>query len=206
MYGGYTEIEPNRYLLNDVRRGLIDTVPATHIAGSEVLFLTSYNNVSIYGFDATANPYDLFIQSTAGFNKSSSGFALDATITPRFNLPAAPINTMLFPTAGGNVSPRIDGLSVARGSNQYVSWKRRDRMSGAIALYDAPEQGAPLTTYTVTIVVGAYSAVLATGIAANETLVTIPAGATVGAGVIEVKATTAQGDSLYSDYTNITVT
>jgi len=202
FYSSWNEITGG-FEFTDVRRGLLDTVPAAHTMGAEVYFFDNYENVSKFGFDVTGGPYYGSVKGASGFNVSPTGFDTETTLPLRYNLPSPPANTMVDAAPGANAVPRpAAAVDVAQGGSYYVSWRERDKDSAGIVYREDASQSPAGVTYTVTL--GAD--VLATGVTGTEAAVVIPALATLGAGVIEVKAVHANGDSLQSDFVNINVT
>lgn len=207
-YNTATDNGDGTVTLNDVQRGLIDSVPSAHAMGAVVVFFPSFYNLTRIGLDVAGGPVTLSLQGDNGFTIDFTTLDITAPATARGNRPAAPFNAMIAAGTGANMYPRpASGQTAARSSSYYVSWRQRNRRNTtSIVPPNGASEATTGTTYNIDLVVGAYSASLATGVSGTEANVTIPAGATTGAGKIEITAVDAQGNSVFKAFVSVNVT
>tara|TARA_B100000519_G_scaffold170166_1_gene155724 strand:- start:1002 stop:3599 length:2598 start_codon:yes stop_codon:yes gene_type:complete len=135
-----------------IGRGVLDTVPVPHLAGTPVLFWDAYNGVDLTEY-ASGEEIDVKVTPTSGSGKVALSEATEMTVA---------LNQRAFrPYAPGNLT--INGESYAPGaaydSNELaIAWAHRDRTqqtSGELAdHFDGdigPEAG---TTYRVRVYQG----------------------------------------------------
>ncbi len=133
-YGSFTDLGGGDYKLNNVWRGLLDTVPIDHAVDERIWFLAELS-LEAYGEGEFVGDEVLkarFLTNT-GFDILAEGDATvdNLTLAQRSQRPYCPADIQIgasrYPTS-------------KVGQVQTVSWKRRDRVSAAIARGDDADE------------------------------------------------------------------
>lgn len=188
----------NRVSCYSVNRGVIDTVPMSHAAGANVDFIIDYTATSRV---AITGDLDLQVSGVGGLlvGQEFTNVIFPPINPSRAKLPACPQNGQI--SAGGGFDYFRDVPDITRGTTYTVAWKRRNRLASTMSDFDTDQNPGEVTTYNVAIRTSAHYYVLATGVAGSSTPVDIPvpgiSGVYAGPGIIEIRAVTANGQSLY---------
>lgn len=201
------EVGGGVWTLENVHRGLLDTAPAYHPAGSKIWIING-NWVDRIGmsFDIEPDyiPELLFCSVTPDEKQKDEGLLYtDWSPDNRVNRVLRPVDTRVNGNRGTGAP-----VAMARGSNQTVSWKTRSRNKiKKVAIFsDAahPPEVANNGTWQTHDVFLHDSADVEWDLGgttpspadANSLAVTIPAGAAVGVGYLYVRAIGAFGNAL----------
>ncbi|WZB35702.1 tail megatron [Enterobacteria phage FtMidnight] len=137
LYSGVTDNEDGTIILNNVYRGVLDTVFEDHSANDRVYFFGDLNGLveSLYPISTNLNfrfqdhtPKDTYPLSSAA--------NVPVTITGRERRPLHPQYLTLEGSRAPSPGVALESVSVA--------WRRRNRLASTIAAYngsDAPESG-----------------------------------------------------------------
>jgi len=209
-YSSATQLAPDRYQLNLVKRGLIDTVPQDHAAGANV-FITDnvVKNLVPVAFDYPLGytPQWRVVSSTInerGKYANALAFASwNSANMPRTLRPVRPHDT------------RIDGvrgqapLTLVVGEDYTVSWRTRNRSSPTIPFQGDTAELSEGTTDDKVIFHRVYLRDSTntlrlcgeTGDAdnANSLVITIPPTVIDGVGTLFVRSVNQHGESLFDD-------
>lgn len=135
------------FRLNNVWRGLLDTVPARHAAGEKLYFFPYGYAVPEQNFTAAqALKAKLLTRTFDAVLPLASATAIDLTTNRRYERPLPPANVTVNGSATSTAVP-------AAGSNITIGWNHRDRLQQVTVLKQdeasvGPESG---TTYTVVV-------------------------------------------------------
>lgn len=211
------EIGGGVWTLENVHRGLLDTAPSYHPAGSKVWIINgNWTDRIGMSFDVEPDyiPELLFCSRTIDDRQKDEGLLYtDWTPDGRVNCPLRPVATTIDSNRGSG-SP----VNLARSSNHTVGWKTRSRNKiKKVAIYsDAahPPEVANNGTWQTHDVYLHDSAgtdwdlggTTASPADANSLAVTIPAGAAVGTGYIYVKAQGAFGTAIQWEQYPVNIT
>lgn len=207
---------PRQWTLYNVRRGLIDTVAANHAQGSRVYIIdASYSQIVRNGFTVPLSFPPNWRIASATINEQGR---YDAASSFNAWTPGNTSRTMRSPRPHDT---KLDGVrsstpySVFAGHTVDVSWKTRQRPSPTLVWQtEAAEPSEELTdeTFQFHRVYFRDSANTTTMLGAttnennaNNLIVTLPANAAAGNGVIYVKSVNLFGESVYHDEMPVTV-
>lgn len=216
-----TEVAPRRWQLNNVRRALIDTVPATHAPGSGVYIINNnYSNMppNVFGYPASFTPQ----WRVTGNTINQDGSRNDGLATSGWS-PSSP-RTMATPRPHNS---RIDGvrsatrLTLVAGETYPVQWNTRTRNSDTIRFQtDAAQTPETFVTSANAYNITQYHRVMlrdsantlhvlgetpTDGTAANSLSVEIPEIAAAGPGSIFVRSVSPFGVSVFDDELPVTI-
>lgn len=205
------------WTLENVHRGLLDTAPAYHPAGTKVWIINgNWTDRIGMSFDIEPDfiPELLFCSVTVNEKQKDEGLLYtDWTPDGRVNKPLRPVATKIDASRGTG-SP----VNLARSSTHDVGWKTRSRNKiKKVALFaDAahpPEvaNNGTWQTHDVYLVDSAdvewdLGGTTPSPADANLLNVTIPAGAAVGVGYIYVQAVGAFGKAIQAEHFAVNIT
>lgn len=207
-YGSMTSVawDENTFIFLYVRRGLFDTIERNHAVGASVLFFGDLSNVLNAGFDANSGlTYTVAVIPSNGVTEGVDAGTASLLSYKRAILPACPDMVSVHPTYTYPTS-RVDGYGVTKGSKYFVSYNRRDYKISDADGYSGDNPPGDGTTYTIRLVTGTTTVVLASGVADAYSEVTIPSDAATGAARITVQAVHANGNSLMTAFATVTIT
>lgn len=205
-----TQTGPDTYTLNNVHRGLLDTVAGTHAVDDPVYIIpNTYSNVTKNYFNYPPSYTPQWRLTSNVPNKAGdpeTDYLLSSAWVPTWNRTNAPLRPHDTDIDGVRSSSPVDFYS---GSEYTINWKTRSRYATTVKTQNSAADPGEIAgdgtyqTHTVFLVDSAFTThnlgTTPNDGNYNSLTVTAPPGAAIGPGSLYVRATNEWGNSHFRD-------